>query len=72
MSSQTEGSAAPSRFGRWRLQRARDRYNDAEHYLSKWGFGMTPSERRKECERVNRLRAKVKRMEQRWGMADAD
>lgn len=42
-----------------RETRLLDQYDDARYYLDEWGFGMTPSERRKAQVKVDRLAAKT-------------
>lgn len=44
-----------------RLRRAEDALSDAQARLSKWGFGMTPSERRRMAEDIQRLRDNLDR-----------
>lgn len=48
---------------RSRLERAIDRLDDAEHEHNKWGFSLSPSERRAAWRRIQRLRQKVERLE---------
>lgn len=57
--SDSDTYATPSRWRRWRDQRLLDRYNDAEHHLREWAFGMTPSERRKAQAKMDRLAVKT-------------
>jgi hypothetical protein len=45
-----------------RLQRAIDKYEDAEDRHEKWSFSLSPSERRRSWERVCKLKSKAERL----------
>ena len=48
---------------RSRLDRAIDKRDDLEDHLSKWAFGMTPSDRRWYERRIVKAQARVDRLE---------
>lgn len=47
---------------RTRLERAIDRRDDLQDYLSKWGFGMSPSEKRAMERKIAKAAEKVDRL----------
>lgn len=40
-------------------QKLIDQRDDLEYYLSKWGFGMTPSQKRAMREKIDNLNIKI-------------
>jgi hypothetical protein len=42
-----------------KLRRLEDDLDDAEYHLHTWGFGMMPSEKRREREKIEQLSAKL-------------
>lgn len=48
--------------GEWRETRARLRLEDAEEYLHRWAFSMSPSERHRWERRIERRRRRLARL----------